>query len=40
MRPAAKEAREARRRIGERRDWDDWTHKKTMSHHRRRWRTY
>ena len=22
---AAKEAREARRRIGERRDWDDWT---------------
>ena len=22
---ATKEAREARRRIGERRDWDDWT---------------
>ena len=37
---ATKEAREARRRRGELKDWDDCGNKKTVSHHRRRWRTY
>ena len=37
---AAKKAREARRRNGERRDWDDCRSMKTVRHHRRRWRTY
>ena len=39
---AAKEAREARRRLGELRDWVGRLdgHEKTVSHHRRRWRTY